>query len=276
MLNLDARERAEAWVLDAIDAVGTTSSTIESALREDYGYTRRTIFLPPCVDPHRFFPGEGRASEETAQLLADHSSRTTPEIASMRIITEISRTDHTKRKDLLLDVVAALIPRYSDVFLALTIDSRQEDIARELRRKIGTLGIHNHVAVLGNIAPAVPDLLRSTYVYVTPSEMEGFGMSLQEAAACGVPAVASDLVPFAVEYLAGDDCTDQRDDTGHHPGAFVVSHGKTEQFVAAVATLLEDRAFRDRMGAAARTITVPAFTWRGRLTTFLDVVTRTV
>lgn len=81
-------------------------------------------------------------------------------------------------------------------------------------------------------------------------------MSVQEAAACGVPAVSSDLVPFAVEYLA-------------HEGALVVPRGDTHAFTDAVDSLLRDRQRRDRMGRTAHAITVPEFTWPRALKRFL-------
>ena len=46
-------------------------------------------------------------------------------------------------------------------------------------------------------------LYNATSVYCTPSVMEGFGMSAQEAAATARPVVASNLVPFVCEYLVG-------------------------------------------------------------------------
>jgi glycosyltransferase involved in cell wall biosynthesis len=37
-------------------------------------------------------------------------------------------------------------------------------------------------------------------VFVSASEMEGFGMSVSQAAAAGVAVVSSDLIPFATQY----------------------------------------------------------------------------
>ncbi len=264
-LGLNEREQWERHLLENVDAVGTTSSVIRESLLQDYRYTGPAVFLPPCIDPEVFFPGSGRVEPETAALLAAHSSRSAGEISSMRIISEISRTDRTKRKDIVLAVVAALGEEFPDLFLAVTIDSRQEDLARELKDLVSTYRIGDRVAVLGNIAPSVPGLLRSSYLYVTPSEMEGFGMSIQEAAACGVPSVASDLVPFATEYLTG-----APRDNSHGPGAVVVPHGDTAAFTDAVRNLYLDRSRRDALGAAARRITVPRFTWKRMLSRFLE------
>jgi mannosylfructose-phosphate synthase len=266
-LGLDEREEWERHLLDHVGIVGTTSAAIHRSLVTDYSYAGPTVFLPPCIDPERFYPGTGGVEPQVARLLEVHSSRSADEISSMRIMSEISRTDRTKRKDIVLAVTAALAEEFPDLFLAITVDSRQEDLATELLRLIATYRIEDRVAVLGNIAPAVPALLRSSYLYITPSEMEGFGMSMQEAAACGVPSVASDLVPFATEFLLG---SSRKTGEEHRAGVVVVPHGKTAAFTEAVRSLYTDRSRRDCLGRAAREITIPDFTWKRMLARFLD------
>lgn len=258
-LRLDEREEHERRLLaDAeLSLVGSTSAVIERALTEDYGYNGTIEFLPPCVDAGKYFPGNGSVELETALLLERFGTLPAERISGMRILTEISRTDRTKRKDIVVEAFSRLARDWPDILLAITIDSRQEDIAAELLQQIERSGVEERVVVLGNVAPHVPALLRSSYLYITPSEMEGFGMSIQEAAACGVPAVSSDLVPFAVEYLGST-------------GAWVVPHGDTDSFVRATESLLRDDKLRGRMGRAARAITVPAFTWPRTLKQFLN------
>jgi len=97
--------------------------------------------------------------------------------------------------------------------------------------------------------------------------MEGFGMSVQEAAASGRPTVSSSLIPFAVEYLAKDG-TDETIQTGDGPlkirwgtGGAIIPAGKTEGFGHALNALLDDTKLRDSMAKAAYEITIPYFTW---------------
>ena len=78
-------------------------------------------------------------------------------------------------------------------------------------------------------------------VFVTPSEMEGFGMSASQAAAAGTALVSSDLVPFATLYVPDD--------------ALVVRAGDVEGFARAIASLLADDAERERRaGRLARAV----------------------
>jgi glycosyltransferase involved in cell wall biosynthesis len=87
--------------------------------------------------------------------------------------------------------------------------------------------------------------------------MEGFGMSAQEAAATGVPVVASHLVPFVTEYLAPSQ------------GALVVQADDVDGFARALETLLADDDLRAGMGRNAYQVTVPYFTWQNVVPAFL-------
>jgi glycosyltransferase involved in cell wall biosynthesis len=100
-------------------------------------------------------------------------------------------------------------------------------------------------------------------------------MSIQEAAATRVPAVSSDLVPFAVEYLLGDNVEEVEVDTGNNPvlkkgeGAIVVPADDVEGFREALEMMLGDEELCDKMGRRALDITVPHFSWHNMVSTFL-------
>jgi glycosyltransferase involved in cell wall biosynthesis len=105
--------------------------------------------------------------------------------------------------------------------------------------------------------------------------MEGFGMSAQEAAATGKPVVASDLVPFAVEYLLGPEPKRVAVDGGDGvlrlgEGAIVVPADDVAGFAQALITLLGDDQLRSEMGRRALAITIPYFTWEIRTRDLLD------
>lgn len=94
-------------------------------------------------------------------------------------------------------------------------------------------------------------------------------MSAQEAAATGKPVVSSNLVPFVSEYLLGAepervalDHQGPSQDLLFGDAGVVVPADFVEGFAAALIRLLQDDEQRRRMGARAREITVPYFTWR--------------
>ena len=101
-------------------------------------------------------------------------------------------------------------------------------------------------------------------------------MSAQEAAASRVPVVASDLVPFATEFLLGDD-PEIVEVAGAEPiqvgkGAIVVAADSVPGFARALALLLTDSGLRLRLGEGALGVTVPAFGWDRLVAAFLDSV----
>lgn len=102
-------------------------------------------------------------------------------------------------------------------------------------------------------------------------------MSAQEAAATAVAVVASDRVPFATEYLLGDDPrqvpvtgSDGRLKVGE--GGVVVPADDVCGFGDALELLLLDDERREAMGRRAYDLTIPYFTWRSRVTDFLEAL----
>jgi len=239
-------------------------------LSTDYGI-EEALFLPPCVDPDRYRVHSPEECDHLWSFLATHTGRPAAELQGRRLIVEISRTDTTKRKDVLIEAFARVREEIPEAFLAVAIDDRaplHEELTGLIRRR----DLTDHVVVLGSVWVHLPCLYAVADVYCTPSVMEGFGMSAQEAAACGTPVVASNLVPFAVEYLLGPGPTP----TGTDPallvgeGAVVVPADDVPGFASALILLLSDDGLRARMGRAARDITVPYFTWRERTRDLLD------
>jgi glycosyltransferase involved in cell wall biosynthesis len=83
--------------------------------------------------------------------------------------------------------------------------------------------------------------LSAADVYTIPSRREGFAVSLLEAMACGLPAVASD-VPGVSDVLS----------RGEEDGGIIVPRENSEALAAALRRLLEDPQLGQRLGAAAR------------------------
>lgn len=272
-LRIQERIEAETDLLRELDYVVHTSDAMQDSLETDYGYTG-SIFLPPGVDTDRFEPEKARADERALDLLAERTGRSRHEVAEAPVITEISRTAPTKRKDLLIKAFAQVREEIPNALLAVTIDRTSESLYRELTGLVEELGLASSVAVLGSIWEYVPSLYGHSAVYCTPSIMEGFGMSIQEAAACRVPAVASSRVPFATEYLMGHNPTRERQSDGSTirigDGAVVVPPDAVHATAQALVRILRDNELRERMGARAYSITVPAFTWREAARAFLE------
>jgi glycosyltransferase involved in cell wall biosynthesis len=138
---------------------------------------------------------------------------------------------------------------------------------------IQSLGIRDKVAVLGSVWDVLPDLYAISQIYCTPSIMEGFGMSAQEAAATKVPVIASQLVPFATQYLFNEPLiNDDKDPYQIGEGAIIVSPDNISGFAEAISRLLTDDQLRRKMGKRAYQITIPRFTWPRVVDQFLQEI----
>ncbi len=274
-LRIDERIKDEIELVKMVDGVAATSVAIRNTLRTHYDHDS-AYFLPPGIDHERYRP---RPREECSSIY-DHlgavMGRTPAEIERRPLVVEVSRTDTTKRKDVLIRAFAEAREVVPDALLAVTIDRGDPELYDSLVSLIRELDVEEHVAVLGSIWDKLPCLYASCDVYCTPSVMEGFGMSAQEAAASRVPVVASDLVPFATEFLLGDSPVSQ-DVPEDAPilvgaGAIVVEADSVPGFAEALKVLLTDYRLRRRLGNGALAITVPAFGWDRLLATFLDAI----
>jgi mannosylfructose-phosphate synthase len=269
-LRVDERIAVERELLEGTDlnGVAATSAAVRRALETDYGYKGAILFLPPCVDTERFYPREVPDEHEVWEFLSQRSgggsgaALSPEEVRECKIVTEISRTDTTKRKDVLIKAFAIVQQRVPDSLLVVSIDDSKQKLAQELEALIHALPsqVQKHIAIVGSVWDVLPTLYAMTDVYCTPSVMEGFGMSAQEAAATGVPVVASHLVPFATEYLSPSQ------------GAIIVQADDADGFARALETLLTDDDLRAEMGRNAYRSTVPYFTWQNQVPAFLDEI----
>jgi glycosyltransferase involved in cell wall biosynthesis len=277
-LRIDERILAEMALIPHLDGIAATSSAVKNTLKDDYGYTGPDLFLPPCVEVERFHPRQVADDDSIWDFLSQHSGLAPEEVRSCKIVCEISRTDTTKRKDVLIKAFADVYHRCPDCLLVVSIDDKEKALSLELRNLIRDCGAEKNTAVVGSIWDLLPTLYAVTDVYCTPSVMEGFGMSAQEAAATRVPIVASNLVPFVDEYLLGESIEEiWFDDNAPNPirkgyGAIVVQADDVPGFAFALETLLFNDTLRRQMGENAYNATIPYFTWDNMVKVFLEVL----
>jgi glycosyltransferase involved in cell wall biosynthesis len=273
-LRIDERIKNEEEIISTVDRVAATSATIRHSLKEDYSYNKPPLFLPPSIDPGRYFPHEVMEDHPIWSFLSERCGLTPSEIFKNKVITEISRTDKTKRKSILIKAFSEVIQDHPDSVLVVSIDQSDNPLSRFLIALIEDLDITKHVAVVGSVWDQLPDIYAATDIYCTPSIMEGFGMTSQEAAATAVPVIASNLVPFATEYLLGDSIEEVKAETGEGylqvgQGAIVAAADDVGQFAQALDILLSNPNQRKEMGKKAYEITIPYFTWDNVVGEFL-------
>ena len=275
-LRIDERIEEERKILKKVDFAGYTSYDLKKCLEEDYGY-KDGVFLPPCIDTERYHPRELPKGEEIWDFFDKKTPLSEEDIRRRCIITEISRTDTTKRKDVLIKAFAKAHASYPRSVLLLSIDESRTDIAGNLFSLIEDLGITKDVIVVGSVWDELPEIYAASSIYCTPSVMEGFGMSAQEAAATEIPVVSSDLVPFVVGFLVGDEyeeipLQDKQRALKKGAGGIVAPADNVDAFAEALLYLLEHREERLAMGERAYEITIPKFTWHRMIRDFLKAI----
>lgn len=179
-------ERLLAGLLLAKKIVCGSYATRDALLASGVVEGSRVAVVPYGVHPSCTPRPDPRADEVAFGYLGD-SDVTAPEIL------HVGSTIPRKRIDVLLDVVAALRPRYPTLRL-IRIGG---EFTREQRRRVARLGIERHVTVLPFLERRVlAAVYRRATVVLQPSDREGFGLPVAEAMACGTPVVASDLKPL--------------------------------------------------------------------------------
>jgi glycosyltransferase involved in cell wall biosynthesis len=146
----------------------------------------------------------------------------------------ITRFDHVKRMDTLLEVLRTLGREFPRLHLVLAGGGGGQE--RVLRQRAAGADLRGRVTFVNVLADA-PRLLRAVDVYVSASSREGLPLALVEAMGAGLPVVAT-RVPGNVDTV--DDGV-----TG-----FLVRPDDPADMAEAVARLLRDPALRARMGAA--------------------------
>jgi glycosyltransferase involved in cell wall biosynthesis len=228
------RRSHERAVCNRTRMFAATSEEIARQFRTHFGVSAERIFYyPPCVDPTVFRPRESHELEAAYGYLAELSGIPVETLRASRIVFETSRMDQTKRKDLLLDAFAQVAQQRDDAFLFVG-GGPEKDLYHSL---VARRDENPDLVGRAFLAGFIPDehigpLFSLADVYVSPSEMEGFGMTALQAAASGTALVVSDLTPFAVQYVPD--------------GALIVPAGDVDAFAAATLQVLDNDADRQR------------------------------
>jgi len=163
----------------AVDGVAAISQGVANALIAAGVSPDRINVIPSGVDCVRFHP-------PSAQEKAAARSRLgcAPEQVALAAVGAL---EPRKGHRYLLDALARLRQRNRPVRLYIAGAGSQRS---ELQAQAERLGIADAVVFLGSIADPLT-LFWAIDIFVQPSLMEGLGVALLEAMACGLPAVAS-------------------------------------------------------------------------------------
>jgi glycosyltransferase involved in cell wall biosynthesis len=131
---------------------------------------KQITVVPPGID-RRFTPKGAKS--------------TTP------LVVAVGRLMPSKRFDELVDLCAQVRRRVPDLHLVIVGDGYERPA---LEAQVDALDAHGWVRIAGKVSDEeLLSLYRQAWVVASASIAEGWGMTLTEAAACGTPAVATDI-----------------------------------------------------------------------------------
>jgi glycosyltransferase involved in cell wall biosynthesis len=207
----------------------STSPKISRALVAYHGVRPKSVFdFPPCIDARIFRPRTPEELGDTYKYLSEQSGVSEQILKGSKIIFETSRMDRTKRKDILLRSFAEVASKLADTYLFIGGGPAGNPVFKELEELKRTLPTLDGRAFLLGFVPddVIEPLFSLPDLFVSASEMEGFGMSVSQAAACKVAVISSDLIPFSTQYAPEP--------------TVIVPAGDVKGFAAAIETLLTD------------------------------------
>lgn len=173
-----------------------------------------------------------------------------------QILLYLGSLEPRKNPLFLLDVLADLLSQGQKVRLVLC---GAGPLAETLRREIHRRSLERHAFLAGPVPERLkPDYYNLADVFLFPSALEGFGLSLAEAMSCGKPVVAFDnsSITEVVE---------------NRQTGFLVESGDLDEFSRNTALLLAQDALRTEMGCRAQERVERMFRWERAARQTLDV-----
>jgi glycosyltransferase involved in cell wall biosynthesis len=228
----------------AASAVITVSRANAKYIAKTFGLPRSRLRIIPCgVDTQRFQPATKSSGDEASS-------------DEPRLLVCVARLVPVKNLGLLLEACAELLARAVKFRCVIVGDGKSR---RELEADHARLGLGKEVELIGAAEQsAVLGWLQRASVAVLTSEREGMPVSLMEAAACGVPAVAPAV--GGIPELVEDGVT-----------GLLTPPGNAPALVAALEQLLLNAELAADMGKRARERAVKRFSVRRQVDALLEL-----
>jgi D-inositol-3-phosphate glycosyltransferase len=224
------RDRAEAQIVRCSDAICVSCIEEEDQFRLHYGDPEaRLEIIAPGVEHAFFAPGDRAGARRALGFDVERP-----------LLLFVGRIQPLKGPDVAIRALHELNDRRAELVIVGGASGRDGDAeTRRAHALVDELGLHDRV----RFVEPQPHHILSTYyraadVVLAPSRSESFGLVALEAAACGIPVVASAV--GGLLSLVDDGRT----------GRLIDGRDPTD-YARAVAEILGDEVLRDSMSAAA-------------------------
>jgi D-inositol-3-phosphate glycosyltransferase len=179
----DIREKSESDIIGCADAICVSCTEEERQFIDLYGNPPGTLeIVAPGVEHAFFAPGEKRGARHALGIAFD-----------VPVLLFVGRIQPLKGLDVAVQALAQLQAKNAQLIVvggASGIEGNEE--IEKVMQLARSLGVHNSIRF---VEPQAHHMLSTYYraadVVVVPSRSESFGLVALEAAACGIPVVAS-------------------------------------------------------------------------------------
>lgn len=236
----DARVAGEALIARTSDAVIAVSTAEARTVVERCGADPdRVQVIPPGVDLETFRPASDREPRPACPWCGSRAG----------YVMMAARLQPLKGADLairaLSSVDAGVRP---DLMIAGDVSADFADYRAQVEALIDDLGMRDHVHFVGaRSRDGLAELMRHSQALLVPSHSETFGLVALEAAACGVPVLASSTGGL-------------REVVVHEETGYLMHDRDPAAWGRTLGGLLADDALRRRMGTIAR-VHARRFAW---------------
>lgn len=233
------------WSLPSIDHFVAVSQHTASIVKER-GVAEERI----SVIPHGVIPPSIIAHAEARQQIAAALSVSPAAIESKLLITTVGRLIKRKGVAWFIANVLPALKALNPLYLVASDGPERADIERVIR----VHQMQDYVRLLGRVDDAgLQSLYYGSDLFVfpnisVPGDAEGFGFVAVEAAAAGLPVIASriDGIPDAIH---------------HEQNGLLVAPGEAAGYIEAITYWAHHPIQRRRFGETARAYTVEHFRW---------------
>ena len=179
----DIREKSESDIIGCADAICVSCTEEERQFIDLYGNPPGTLeIVAPGVEHAFFAPGEKRGARHALGIAFD-----------VPVLLFVGRIQPLKGLDVAVQALAQLQAKNAQlIVVGGASGSEGNDELEKVMQLARSLGVHNNIRF---VEPQAHHMLSTYYraadVVVVPSRSESFGLVALEAAACGIPVVAS-------------------------------------------------------------------------------------
>lgn len=176
------------WLISKMDKVIATSKKSANYLKID------STIIHHGVDLERFNLSNDKALEKN-ELGLD---------STKKYIGCFGRIRHQKGTDLFVDTMIEVLPRHPGWIAVITgrVTSEHNQFIDSIKQRIAQAGLEEQILYVGEVQ-LIEKWFRILDLYLAPQRWEGFGLTPLEAAASGVPSVATDVGAFSELIIEG-------------------------------------------------------------------------